>query len=119
MTLRYAPPELKAFIEQRWLYDDKNNIRDWGQYKDDIYGFINYMKQPGVDEETFKYFFAKNIALDKFRKEDLFTVVPEYEPFLNKYVTEPTEAYSVSNTIPIVHVDEIEQARKADPFIYD
>ena len=74
-------------------------------YKDDIDGFINYMRQPGVDEETFKYFLSKNIALDKFRKEDLFTVVPEYEPLLNKYVTEPTEAYSVKNTIPIVPVD--------------
>ena len=105
MTLRYAPPELKEFIEHRWLYDDKGNVRDWGMYKDDINGFINYMRQPGVDEETFKYFLSKNIALDKFRKEDLFTVVPEYEPILNKYVTEPTEAYSVKNTIPIVPVD--------------
>ena len=105
MTLRYAPPELKEFIEHRWLYDDKGNVRDWGMYKDDIDGFINYMRQPGVDEETFKYFLSKNIALDKFRKEDLFTVVPEYEPLLNKYVTEPTEAYSVKNTIPIVPVD--------------
>ena len=105
MTLRYAPQELKEFIEHRWLYDDKGNVRDWGMYKDDIDGFINYMRQPGVDEETFKYFLSKNIALDKFRKEDLFTVVPEYESILNKYVTEPTEAYSVKNTIPIVPVD--------------
>jgi hypothetical protein len=74
------------------------------------------MNQPHVTEETFKYFLAKNIFLDNWRGEDLFATIPEYEVFLNKYITEPTEAYSVINTIPIVEVGSV---REEDPFIYD
>ena len=46
----------------------------------------------------------------------MFATIPEYEVFLNKYITEPTEAYSVINTIPIVEVGSV---REEDPFIYD
>ena len=116
MRLNVIPPEMKQFIENRWLYDDKGNVRDLGKHKQDILGYIDFMNQPHVTEETFKYFLAKNIFLDNWRGEDLFATIPEYEVFLNKYITEPTEAYSVINTIPIVEVGSV---REEDPFIYD
>ena len=104
MRLNVIPPEMKDFIESRWLYDDKGNVRKLGDYEKEIRGYINFMHQPHVTEETFKYFLEKNIFLDEFRNEDLFTTVPEYKQFLDKYVGEPREAYSVINTIPIVEV---------------
>ena len=116
MRLNVIPPEMKQFIENRWLYDDKGNVRNLGKHKQDILGYIDFMNQPHVTEETFKYFLAKNIFLDNWRGEDLFATIPEYEVFLNKYITEPTEAYSVINTIPIVEVGSV---REEDPFIYD
>ena len=96
MTLRYAPNELKEYILQDW------RKRDWKQYTQDIEGFISYMQQPTVDENTFKHFLSKNIFLDKFRNEKLFDVVPEYEQFLSKYVTETDEPYSPNSSIPVV-----------------
>ena len=116
MRLNVIPPEMKQFIENRWLYDDKGNVRDLGKHKQDIMGYIDFMNQPHVTEETFKYFLAKNIFLDNWRGEDLFATIPEYEVFLNKYITEPKEAYSVINTIPIVEVGSV---KEEDPFIYD
>ena len=110
MSLRYAPQDMKDYISSVW---DK---RDWKEYEGDIQGMQDFMDQPTVDEETFKYFYSKNMFLDNHRKEDFLQVVPEYKPFLEKYITKnfygsyinkyKDEPYGPTNSIPMVLLNE-------------
>jgi hypothetical protein len=101
---------MKDYISSVW---DK---RDWKEYEGDIQGMQDFMDQPTVDEETFKYFYSKNMFLDNHRKEDFLQVVPEYKPFLEKYITKnfygsyinkyKDEPYGPTNSIPMVLLNE-------------
>ena len=64
--------------------------------------------KPTVDEETFKYFYSKNMYLDNHRKENFLDVVPEYTKFLERYISDKykEEPYGPTNSIPMVLIDE-------------
>ena len=102
MSLRYAPQDMKDYISSVW---DK---RDWKEYESDIQGMRDFMAQPTVDEETFKYFYSQNMYLDNHRKESFLDVVPEYTKFLERYISDKykEEPYGPTNSIPMVLIDE-------------
>jgi hypothetical protein len=80
MSVVMLPKAAKDVIEKRWIETD------WGDYKDDIYGILNFMlsENPSDDEITHSY--REFARYDNVRKENLLSVTPkEILPFIERH----------------------------------
>ena len=81
MSLKSAPEDLKIFIAAEW---DKY---DWGpEHTDIVEGIKSFMFSSVANESQFQIYVNDMVKLDKHRNQNFLEVVPEYEPFLKKYV---------------------------------
>ncbi len=79
MSLVMLPREAKDIISKKWA------SQDWRQYKQDIDGIQNFMYSEQPSDEEIMHEFKTFKLHDKFRNENILTVIPEELKILEKY----------------------------------
>ncbi len=80
MSVVMLPKAAKDVIEKRWIETD------WGDYKDDVYGILNFMLSENPSDDEITYSYREFARYDNVRKENLLSVTPkEILPFIKKH----------------------------------
>lgn len=83
MSIVMLPASAKEKIQNKW------SEVDWGKYKNEIDGIINFMNSEQPSDEELRVEYKKFAVHDKFRNEDIRTVIPrELLPDITKFLND-------------------------------
>ena len=80
MSIVMIPREVKDLIEEKW------SSYDWGKYKNDIEGILNFMRSENPTDTEIKQAYKEFLRYDAVRNENVLSVIPsDYYHKVQKY----------------------------------
>jgi len=80
MSIVMIPKEVKDLIEEKW------SSYDWGKYKNDISGILNFMRSENPTDTEIKQAYKEFLRYDAVRNENVLSVIPsDYYHKIQKY----------------------------------
>lgn len=79
MSIIMMPIEAKDLIEEKW------KRFDWGIYKQDVQGIINFMRSEQPSDNEIRLEYKKFLAHDSIRNESIKNIIPVELKILEKY----------------------------------